>query len=46
MYGCQNLNSRRASRGDYEKVVNQYPPFLGVFMDFFKHKLRAAQHLG
>ena len=27
MNGCQNLNSRRASRGDYEKVVNQYPPF-------------------
>ena len=21
MNGCQNLNSRRASRGDYEKVV-------------------------
>jgi hypothetical protein len=27
MNGCQNLNSRRASRGDYEKVVNQYPTF-------------------
>ena len=27
MNGCQNLNSRRALRGDYEKVVNQYPPF-------------------
>ena len=30
MNGCQNLNSRRASRGDYEKVVNQYPPFCAL----------------
>ena len=27
MNGCQKRNPRRASRGDYEKVVNQYPPF-------------------
>ena len=41
---CLHFHDKDYTRAMLTQLVAQ--PHLGVFMDFLKHKLRAAQHLG